>query len=346
MKTIFIQDAAIDEYIAGVLLSTFPSIDLQQIILLHGDCVAGPAMDAAWRIQTYIDQPTNILSLAHSRSWNQFPWEYRKDSVLLNNIPCLRNIPSNPQWPAYHQQQDEDYLPYHRLDSTLGSNHPVNVTHHPYPDGDRALTQQLENALAQQEKLLLIVCCPLTLIASVLQANPHLEAAIDCMLWMGGAVNGAAGNLDPNTLPREIASPYAEWNVFWDPYAVAWIFANTDFPITLFPLNVTNQASLTQEFLDGLKRQAAHSPLSRLAWESYQLVLDQPFYSLWDVTTVVYRERPDLFSEPQPQQLAIITDGFYQGTLIPQQGGRNVDVILDITQPAAFYEYVLRQLNA
>ena len=344
MKTIFIQDAAIDEYIAGVLLSTFSSLDLQQIIILHGDCVAGPAMDAAWRIQQYTRQATDILSLAHSRSWNPFPWEYRKDSVALNHIPCLRDIPANPEWPWY-PSRIEAHLPYHQLADLNANHHPMNEAHHAYPDGDLALTEKLQEALNHNEKLLLVVCCPLTLVASVLQANPHLEAAIDHMVWMGGAVNGVPGNLDPDTLPRETASPYAEWNVFCDPYAVAWIFANTCFPITLFPLNVTNQAALTPAFLEGLAQQAASAPLSRLAWESYQLVLDQPFYSLWDVTTVVYLERPDLFSAPQTQSLSIITDGFYQGTLIPSDSGRALQVIMDICDPAAFYEYLLQQLN-
>lgn len=344
MNVVFNQDAAIDEYIAGVLLTTMPDVNLRQIIITNGDCIAGPAMNAAWRIQEYLGQSTDILSLAQSRSWNQFPWDYRKDSAAINAIDCLKNIPINPDWP-YYPNEDQAHLPHEDLQATDQLKYPVNGTQPAYPDGNQALLTLLQDALNQGEKLTLVICCPLTLLSSILKAQPQLEAAIDQLIWMGGAVDGAKGNLDPNTLPAEVANPYAEWNVFWDPYSVAWIFENTSFPITLFPLNVTDQAPLTQDFLNQLQQQAQTAPLSKLAYESYQLVLDQPFYRMWDVTTVAYLERPDLFSAPQSQKLAIITDGFYQGTLIPAENGRAIDVVLNITDTQGFYDYVLKQLN-
>lgn len=343
-KVVFNHDAAIDEYIAGVLLTTMPAIALEQIIITNGDCVAGPAMNAAYRIQQYLQQSTDILYLAQSRSWNQFPWPYRKDSVALNSIDCLRDIPVNSEWPYYPNEPNENDLKQ-QADLCAAGKHPVNKIKPAYPDGNNALKTRLSLAKAQGEKITLVICCPLTLISTLLQQSPELEEAIEQVIWMGGAVNGEHGNLDPNTLPAAIANPYAEWNVFWDPYAVAWIFNNTEFPILLFPLNVTNQAPLSQSFLSALQKQADHAPLSRLAYQSYQLVLDQPFYHLWDVTTVAYLERPELFSSPETQALAIVTDGYYQGTLIAQDGGREVDVILDITEPAAFYQYILAKLN-
>ncbi|MDX1692741.1 MAG: nucleoside hydrolase [Ketobacteraceae bacterium] len=344
MKVVFNHDAAIDEYIAGVLLSIMPGITLEQIIITNGDCVAGPAMNAGWRIQEYLGEPPDILSLARCRSWNQFPWEYRKDSVIINRIDCLRNIPVNPAWPEYPNTA-KPRLPYHSLANGESGAFPLNGTRPAYPDGDQALENLLSQAVANNDPLTLVICCPLTLLSSVLKKSPGLAEGIRQLIWMGGAVDGEHGNLDPDTVPADIANPYAEWNVFWDPYAVAWIFEHTDFPITLFPLNVTNQAPLAPAFMDQLKHQASIAPLSRLAWEGYQLVLDQPFYRMWDVTTVAYLERPELFSKPEPRRLAIITDGFYQGTLIESDQGRALDVVLNIDNRAAFYHYLLDRLN-
>ncbi|MCG8315534.1 MAG: nucleoside hydrolase [Pseudomonadales bacterium] len=339
-KVVFNHDAAIDEYVAGVLLTTMPNVELDNIILTNGDCVAGPAMDAAYRIQQLIGKPDIPLSLSHCRSWNQFPWEYRKDSVILNEIDCLQGIDSNPAWPKY-PGNSAPALDYEALGN---ANLPTDGLTPAYPDGTQALKNTLERAILNQEKVTLLICCPLTLVKNVLSDNPELQAAIEHMICMGGALEGAHGNLDPNTLPAAVANPYAEWNIFWDPYAVAWIFRNTDFPMTLFPLNVTNQASITPEFLDALNEQSHTSVLSTLALQSYQLVLDQPFYKMWDVTTAAYLDRPELFMPPKRQELAIITDGYYQGTLIPQSGGRAVDVIYEIEKIEKFYSYVLGQL--
>ncbi|MCG8669001.1 MAG: nucleoside hydrolase [Pseudomonadales bacterium] len=348
MKVVFNHDAAIDEYIAGVLLTTLPNIELSDIIITNGDCVAGPAMNAAYKIQQFINSPANLVSLALSRSWNQFPWEYRKDSVTLNTIACLSDIPTDPDWP-YYPDQSMPSLSYEQLcekwqqDPALG--YPINLTEPDYPDGNQALKTTLQTACDNQEKVTLLICCPLTLLRNVLQESPELAAGIEQLIWMGGAVNGHAGNLDPNTLPKDIANPYAEWNVFWDPYAVAWVFENTNFPITLFPLNVTDDAKITNEFLASLKSQSATAKLSELAYQSYQLTLDQPFYCMWDVTAASYLARPDLFKAPSKQTLAIITDGYYQGTLINQPNGRKVDVVLEFADLQGFYNYVLQQLN-
>ena len=54
--------------------------------------------------------------------------------------------------------------------------------------------------------------------------------------------------------------------------------------------------------------------------------------------------RPDLFKAPKNQELAIVTDGYYQGTLIQQPGGRKVNVVYEIDNMDVFHDYVLEQL--
>jgi hypothetical protein len=44
--------------------------------------------------------------------------------------------------------------------------------------------------------------------------------------------------------------------------------------------------------------------------------------------------------------LAVVTDGFYQGTLHEDKAhGRSVNVVLNLKHPDQFYQYVLDQFN-
>ncbi|MCP4767218.1 MAG: hypothetical protein GY875_13200 [Gammaproteobacteria bacterium] len=225
----------------------------------------------------------------------------------------LKNVPDNPDWP-------------------------------PFPDGDKFLADQLSQAVDCGEKLTMLVNCPLTTLRNVLEADPGLEAAIDRLLWMGGAIH-VPGNLDPTTIPPEVANKKAEWNAFCDPFAVDWVFHNTDFPIYLFPLDVTVQAAITPEFMARLRKQAAAYRYSKLALQSYELVAKESFYDMWDVVTTCFIPHPDFFAAPEAMNLSIVTDGFMQGTLQQTEEGREVNVLLQLTQSEAFYDYFLEQFK-
>jgi hypothetical protein len=43
--------------------------------------------------------------------------------------------------------------------------------------------------------------------------------------------------------------------------------------------------------------------------------------------------------------LSIVTDGFMQGTLQQTEEGREVNVLLQLTQSEAFYDYFLEQFK-
>ena len=82
---------------------------------------------------------------------------------------------------------------------------------------------------------------------------------------MGGAID-VPGNLDPTATNPAVANTHAEWNAFFDPFAVAYALQN--FPdINVFPLDVTNSvdravASLTEHkaYLSGLGEHAMGDP--------------------------------------------------------------------------------------
>jgi purine nucleosidase len=86
---LFIHDAAIDDFIATMLLVSMPNVDLKGIIITGADCIPQPGIDAADRLQQFIGRPDIPLALSESRGWNPFPWPYRGDCVSFGELPIL-----------------------------------------------------------------------------------------------------------------------------------------------------------------------------------------------------------------------------------------------------------------
>ena len=305
-RVVVIHDAAVDEYMSCILLTTMEGVSLEGIVIVNADCIYGPAMDAGWKIQQFIGRTDIPLGLSNARGLNPFPWPYRGDCIKQGQIAALAPLGPHPDWP-------------------------------PYPDGDAWLESYLDGLDGQ---VTLLCLCPATTLSNLLKKRPDLAGKIEHMIWMAGAVN-VAGNLDPDTLP--VANPYAEWNVFWDPPAGEWLLRNTDFPITVFPLDVTNTVPVSKEFLAALLEQGKTYPYSNLALQSYDLIADEPFYDMWDVVTTCYISHPEFFLSPTRMRLRIATMGDMEGALIPDDTAREVDVVLKLRDLDAYYDYVLRQ---
>jgi len=306
---VLLHDAAIDEYMATILLTTMPEVDLRAIIIVNGDCITTPAMNAAWRIQQFIGRTEIPLGLSAARAYNAFPWAYRGDCIKEGSLAMLQGFES------------------------LAT---------PYRDGDALLRQVLHDASAP----VTVLCTgPLTPLAMLLDrpADKALVAKIGRLVWMGGAVN-VGGNLDPTTLPPDVANPYAEWNVFWDPFSADRVFKDTTFPITLFPLDITNTAAITPAFMSQLLTQAKLHAFSNLAFQSYQIVASESFYDMWDVTATVWLARPDLYTSATALELGVVTeDQGMLGALVPRPHGRRIDVMFSFRDQAGFYTYVAQQ---
>lgn len=161
---------------------------------------------------------------------------------------------------------------------------------------------------------------------------------------MGGAIY-VNGNLDPSTISPGVANKSAEWNAFWDPFAVKWLFNNTKFDLILFPLDVTDQVKLDETFLEILNKQAQEYKYSNIVNSLYSLIKNQPFFEMWNTLTATYISRPDFFETPKKLKLEVVTEGFLQGTIRPSVNGRKAKVVLKIKDKTAFYNYVLNQLR-
>ena len=310
---IFIHGGTIDDFVSYLLLTTMEHIDLQAVILTHTDTISSYAMQIQWKMMQIIDDSDRVVALSDARGWNPFPWLYRSDAIRQYKIDLLSSIEDNESWP-------------------------------PHPSGDDLLNDILEDAIDANNPATILITCPLTPLSDVLQENPKLQEGINRVIWMGGAIN-VNGNLDSDTIPQEVANLKAEWNAFWDPYAVDWIYQHTTIPIILFPLDVTDQAPITKEFMEELELQAADYQYSDLVYQSYSLVGDEPFFEMWNTLTTVYLAHPEFFNKPESMNLVIETEGLNQGAITQLNNGRLVDVVLNIRNKEAFYKYVLEQFR-
>jgi len=310
---IFVGGGTIDDNAASVLMFTMENLDFLGTITTNSDSIHNYAMQVQWKLQSYIGKSSYPATLSDARGWNPFPWLYRADSIKVYNADVFKGYSDMTQWP-------------------------------PYPSGEIFLKEQLTRAVETGTPVTLLITDPLTTLFTVLRENRQLEKGIKRMVWMGGAIN-VPGNLDPTTIPPEIANQKAEWNVFWDPYAVDWLFDNTTFPLILFPLDVTDQAKLTPEFMASLKAQSPQYRFSSLVYGLYSLVEGQPYFEMWNSLTSVYLARPDIFDDPVPMNLTVVTEGYMQGTVSQGQNGRAASVVLNIKDKDAFYSYALNQLK-
>jgi purine nucleosidase len=311
LPVLFIHDAAIDDFIATLLLVAMPNVDLKGIVIADADCIPQPGIDAANRLQQFMGRPDIPLALSESRGWNPFPWPYRGDCVTFGEIPSLR--------------------PYR---STVPT---------PPPSGDQLVARLLEHAVTSGDKLTVLLTTGFTPLTNVLRARPELRAGIDRVVWMGGAIN-VPGNLDPSTINPVVANKHAEWNVFWDPFAAQdglELFSG----IHDFPLDITNDAPITKEFMERLAKQGKTDSFSQLAYEAYGLVAAEPFYDMWDVCATVFLARPDLYAPPQQMKLEVVQWGFEQGWLRQSSAARHTQhVYLKFSNRNGFYDYVASQL--
>ncbi len=107
-----------------------------------------------------------------------------------------------------------------------------------------ALESYVEILENTQEKVTIVAVGPLTNLAVLLRAYPHLASKIEQIAIMGGGIKG--GNI----------SATGEFNFYVDPHA-AHVVINSGLPIVLAGLDVTEEARL---FEDDLKEIEAVSP--------------------------------------------------------------------------------------
>lgn len=109
--------------------------------------------------------------------------------------------------------------------------------HHHLLPSDKVMADVVR---ANPGEVTILALGPLTNVARALQRDPDLAAQIQHLVIMGGALDG-----------RGNATPAAEFNIYCDPQAARTVFRSPT-TMTLVPLNVTRQVTMTYGLLDDL----------------------------------------------------------------------------------------------
>jgi purine nucleosidase len=235
------------------------------------------------------------------RGINPFPALYRRDSFIVDHLPIL-NEREKIQTPLVEETGQEFMV---------------------------------RSLLAAERSVTLMVTGPLTTVAAALDIAPEIERQIQQIVWMGGALN-VAGNVEKSLEAGQDGS--AEWNVYWDPIAANRVW-QTQIPLILCPLDLTNTVPVTSEFVYALGKQRQY-PVSDFAGQCYALVIPQDYY-FWDVLATAYLAHPE-FYELRECETAIVTTGKSQGRTKIEAGGRKIRV-MDKVDKEQYYAYILQQ---
>jgi purine nucleosidase len=295
------HDGAVDDYLAALLLLTMDHVEPLGIIVTPADCYIQPAVSITRKMLDLIGRSTVPVAESTVRGINPFPQLYRRDSLVIDCFPILN-------------EQDEIKTPL-------------------LPEsGQDFMVRVLREAI---EPVTLLITGPLTTLAVALDAAPDIEAKIQQLVWMGGALN-VRGNVAIDLEPGQDGS--AEWNAYWDAEAIDRVW-QTQIPIVMCPLDITNNVPVTPGFIRKLAKQRRY-PLSDLAGQCYSLVIPQDYY-FWDVLATAYLGQPEFF-QLREWETAIVTKGRSQGRTKLEAGGRKIQA-LDSVDVDRFYAYILQQ---
>ncbi len=155
---------------------------------------------------------------------------------------------------------------------------------------------------AAAKPVTVLITGPVSNLAAALTEEPHLADKIEEVVWMGGALNV------PGNVRDYEHDGSAEWNSYWDPPATYNLW-QSQVPLTIFSLDVTNKVPVTMEFLHRLARQRRY-PLSDLAGQCWAMTVgtipaDEYLYHMWDTLTTGYLGAPDCITFRQARTEAI-----------------------------------------
>ncbi|MBD2359377.1 nucleoside hydrolase [Tolypothrix sp. FACHB-123] len=249
------HDGGVDDYLATMLLLTMDNVELLGIVVTPADCYVQPAVSATRKILDLMGFSHIPVAESTVRGINSFPYLYRRDSYIVDNLPILN-------------QSDT-------INTLL-----VEET------GQDFMIKVLREATAP---VTLMVTGPLTNVAVALDKAPDIEAKIHKIVWMGGALN-VSGNIEKNWEPGQNGT--AEWNVYWDAVSAARVW-KSQIEIIMCPLDLTNNVPMTLELVRKMGRQR-HYPISDLVGQCYALVIPQDYYC-WDVLATAYLGHPEFY---------------------------------------------------
>lgn len=163
---------------------------------------------------------------------------------------------------------------------------------------------------------------PLTNVAEALQADPALADAIGTVHFMGGAVDVPGNITDAAGNP---VSDAAEWNLYADPRAAAVVLAAA--PVTLVPLDATNQALITPAFLGRLEadRATPHAQVVHEVLAGSAASIEAGAYFFWDPLAAVSLVEEGVVSF-EARRVEVVEEGAEIGRIQASEAGAEIQV--------------------
>jgi len=280
-KLVFMDhDGAIDDFLSLMLLLTMSEVELLGVVVTPADCYINAATSVTQKILRFLQRPEITIARSTVRGINPFPPDFRRDCLIIDNLPILNESRAN--LPTVSDKSGQEFM-VERL-----QNAPLPVT--------------------------LMVTGPLTTVAEAIALQPQITDKIAEIIWMGGALT-VSGNVQQAFALEHDGT--AEWNVFWDSIAAKEIWS-TGIPIALCPLDLTNSVPVTSEFIHQLAQQRQY-PLSDLAGLCYALAMTQDYY-FWDILATAYLARPELYRVVEKETDIITTGASQGRTILRSGG--------------------------
>jgi len=225
------------------------------------------------------------------------------------------------------------------MDNMMGLPLPPN----PYPPSQQSAVELLRTVVHNSpQRVSLLALGPLTNIAELLQADPSLLDNLEMIYVMGGAVD-VPGNIIESG--ADTSNKVAEWNIYCDPYAAKLVF-HSGAPITLVPLDATNQAPVTEAFY---RRLAAErdTPEADFVYQVQSAlkdlnVLEKCYF--WDPLTAAILTDESLATFEQRTLTVVAEEGPQSGRTLAIEDGASVRVCTAVDN-ARFERLFLDVLN-
>jgi len=190
------------------------------------------------------------------------------------------------------------------------------------------------------EKVTVLETGPLTNLAELLQSTPSAAKNIEMIYIMSGAVH-VPGNVGASA---PIDNQVAEWNIYVDPHAANIVF-ESGVPITLVPLDATNQVKITDDFYRHL--QAGHLT-PEATWIFNLFTREQGYfqaqYYFWDQLAAAVLTDESLVTFEDDTLCVVEEEGLQSGQTQVVTGCPNIRVTVSVNA-ARFERVFLDTLN-
>lgn len=282
-------DMAADDWLAILYLLSHPGVDVRAITVTGAGEAHCPA-----GVQ-------NALDLAALAGRPTIP------------VACGRETPlaGDHTFPAAWRE---------RVDDLLGLTLPENNNE---PSSDSAVELLTRIIQGSPKKIHLITLGPLTNVGEALAAEPELVMNLEMITVMGGAVE-VTGNVSTSS---KIENQTAEWNIYVDPHAAALVFGSGA-PVTLIPLDATNNVPLTMDFFRRLEK----DQLTPIAAFAFRVLAEQePFIRMgttyfWDPLAAAIATEEGLADFTEKTLIVIEEEGPESGRTLESEKGSLIRV--------------------